>query len=212
MQSEIWGFKNNVQPEQSFYEGDLLLFASGYTGKNIRLPVDQWLLHSITRVATAVITSRLSKPETTPHWPDETAANRVLYPQRFRFEKLRQKDGQFALGDINLFPRELSLALRKAAIGGKAQVIEVPTIPEWLIDGVAPPPSPATTQTRTTKTASSTVNRRHAAGNRKLYRVSRIRIPEPRPACLLCLLTFQAVRDSCRQFRHRKVATHPAIR
>lgn len=142
MQSEIWGFKNNVQPEQSFYEGDLLLFASGYTGKNIRLPVDQWLLHSITRVATAVITSRLSKPETTPHWPDETAANRVLYPQRFRFEKLRQKDGQFALGDINLFPRELSLALRKAAIGGKAQVIEVPTIPEWLIDGVAPPPAP----------------------------------------------------------------------
>jgi 5-methylcytosine-specific restriction enzyme B len=136
----MWGFKNNARPEQSFSEGDLLLFASGYTGKNIRLPVDQWLLHSITLVATAVIKSQLSKPETTPHWPDETAANRIIYPRRFRFENLRQRDGQFALDDTNRFPRELSLALRKAAIGGKAQAIEVPTIPEWLTDGVTQTP------------------------------------------------------------------------
>ena len=149
MQSGVWGFKNNAQPEQSFSEGDLLLFASGYTGKNIRLPEDKWLPHSITLVATAVIKSQLSKSETTPHWPDETAANRILYPRRFTFANLRRKDGQFALDDTNLFPREVSLALRKAAIGGKAQVIEVSTIPEWLTDGAAlspvtaPPKPPA---------------------------------------------------------------------
>jgi energy-coupling factor transporter ATP-binding protein EcfA2 len=143
MQSGVWGFKNNAQPEQPISEGDLLFFASGYTGKNIRLPEDKWLPHSITLVATAVVTSQLSKIETSPHWPDETAANRILYPRRFTFENLTRNDGRFALDDAKLFPRELSLALRKAAIGGKAQVVEIPTLPEWLTDGAPPPKVPA---------------------------------------------------------------------
>lgn len=56
-QSGVWGFKNKGQPTETFGPGDIVLFTSGYTGKNIRLPEEQWLQHSMTMAATAEIVS-----------------------------------------------------------------------------------------------------------------------------------------------------------
>ncbi|MBM3861689.1 MAG: hypothetical protein FJ395_18860 [Verrucomicrobia bacterium] len=140
-QSGVWGFKNKKQPEDDFAQGDSLFFASGYTGNNIRWPEEQWLPHHITLAATAEITSPL-KRENAPHWPDEVAENKVHYPQRFTFTNLQRKDGRFALNDGNTFPLELSLAIRKAAIGGKAQVVEIPPLPAWLTNSTVSSPLP----------------------------------------------------------------------
>ena len=140
VQTGVWGFRNNAQPEQAFSQGDILFFAAGYIG-NIRLPESEWLKHSITLVATAQIASPL-KSETTLQWPDETAANKLLYPKRFTFENLQRHEGQYPLHDANFFPRELTLAIRKAAIGGKAQLLEIPALPAWLTSSNAPTPTP----------------------------------------------------------------------
>lgn len=139
-QSGVWGFKNKKQPDDEFAPGDSIFFASGYTGNNIRWPEEQWLPHHVTLAASAQITSPLKRENNTPHWPDEVADNKVHYPQRFTFTNLQRKDGRFALNDGNTFPLELSLAIRKAAIGGKAQVVEIPALPAWLIDSNAPSP------------------------------------------------------------------------
>jgi hypothetical protein len=215
MQSGVWGFKNNAQPEQAFSEGDLLFFASGYTGKNIRLPEDKWLPHSITLVATVVVTSQLSKIETSPHWPDETAANRILYPRRFTFANLRRQDGKFALDDTKLFPRELSLALRKAAIGGKAQVVEVPTLPEWLTDGTPTPKVPAQ-PTSPVRSAPTKPTPQRSIGDTLLeiesYVASRGFVFPNRISCLLRFITFQAIRNPCGKLGHWKIAARQAVR
>jgi hypothetical protein len=80
-QSGVWGFKNNGQPTETFGPGDVVFFTSGYTGKNIRLPEEQWLQHSMTMVATAEIVSPLNLKDT-PHWPDEVASNEAIYRRR----------------------------------------------------------------------------------------------------------------------------------
>lgn len=138
-QSGVWGFKNKGQPTEAFGPGDVVFFTSGYTGKNIRLPEEQWVQHSMTMAATAEIVSPLTL-EDTPHWPDEVASNEVIYRRRFTFTNLRRRDGQFPLNDRNIFPSELSLAIRKAAIGGKAQVVEGSQLPSWLTTNTTPPP------------------------------------------------------------------------
>lgn len=141
-QTEVWGFKANMQPEHEFGAGAVLLFASGYTGNNIRLPEDQWLPHCVTTIATAQITTAIST-ESSLHWPDEKAASQPLYPKRFKFTNLQRKDGRFPLSDEVFFPREISLAIRKAAIGGKGQIVEVKELPEWLTNAKsAAKPSP----------------------------------------------------------------------
>lgn len=140
VQTGVWGFTNNAKPDQPFYKGDILFFASGYAG-NIRLPEDEWLTHSINLVATAAIESPLA-PEKPLHWPDELTQNKLLYPNRFQFSNLQKKNGPFALGDVNLFPRDLILSLRRAAIGNKAQVVEIPALPPWLTSGADSPPTP----------------------------------------------------------------------
>lgn len=141
-QTGVWGFRPNRQPEEEFSPGDTIFFAAGYTGKNIRLPEEKWLPHHITLAATAEITSPLKGGHNTPHWPDEVAENKVHYPQRFTFTNLQRKDGRFALNDGNTFPLEISLAIRKAAIGGKAQVVEIPSLPPWLTHANSPSPRP----------------------------------------------------------------------
>jgi len=141
IQSGVWGFKNKGQPTETFGLGDIIFFASGYTGSNIRIPEKEWLTHSITLAATAEIVSPL-RLEETPHWPDEIANNEAVYRRRFNFRNLQRKQGRFALRDVNFFPLDLGLAIRKAAIGGKAQVIDIPELPAWLTDNTMPPPSP----------------------------------------------------------------------
>ena len=149
-QTGVWGFKPNMQAEGTFGPGDILLFASGYTG-NIRLPEEQWLPHHVTMVATAQIETPLSSSnETTFHWPDEISANKVLYPKRFKFSDLKRQDGRFPLNDPAFFPREISLAIRKTGIGGKGQIVEINALPAWLknagpIPQAQTPPPPTTT-------------------------------------------------------------------
>jgi hypothetical protein len=139
-QTGVWGFKPNMQPVDAFGVGDVLLFVSGFEG-NIRLPEEKWLQHDVTMVATAEIESPIAT-ETTVHWPDERAANKVLYPKRFKFSKLRRQDGQYPLSDARYFPRDLSLAVRAAALGRRGHVLQIDALPQWLNDPSASPPAP----------------------------------------------------------------------
>ena len=151
----VWGFKPKRLPEGgSFGPGDSLLFVAGYTG-NIRQPVDSWLQTTVTMIATAQISSPLVTEETL-HWPDEIAVHQVLYPKRFRFENLKRKDGVFQLDNEMQFPRDLSLAIRKAGINMRAQVVEIESLPVWMMSSDTPPANPVhrppPTQTSSTQT------------------------------------------------------------
>lgn len=132
-QTGVWGFKPNMQPVGAFGVGDVLLFVSGFEG-NIRLPEEKWLQHDVTMVATAQIESPIESENTVHHWPDEKAANKVLYPKRFKFSHLRRQDGQYRLSDSRYFPRELSLAVRTAALGRRGYVLQLDALPQWLSD------------------------------------------------------------------------------
>jgi energy-coupling factor transporter ATP-binding protein EcfA2 len=135
-QTGVWGFMPNMQPDTDFGAGDVLLFASGYKG-NIRFPVEK-CVGNLTMVATAEITTPLYT-ERTPHWPNEIAESNVLYPKRFKFTNLRTKNGLFPLSDARFFPQEVKLAIRRTAIGGKGQVVEIGSLPDWLTNHEAMP-------------------------------------------------------------------------
>lgn len=107
-------------------------------------------------VATARITTPI-EPDATLHWPDEVKENRVKYPKRFKFENLKRKDGVFPLDNEELFPRGLSLVIRKAGINMRAQVVDIESLPAWMTSSEAPPTNPVTRaapiQTPTVQTA-----------------------------------------------------------
>ena len=152
----VWGFKSTKLPEGgSFGPDDSLLFVAGYTG-NIRQQEEPWLHSTVAMVATARITTPI-EPDATLHWPDEVMENRVKYPKRFKFENLKRKDGVFPLDNEELFPRGLSLAIRKAGINMRAQVVDIESLPAWMRSSEAPPTNPVTRaapiQTPTVQTA-----------------------------------------------------------
>ena len=82
----VWGFPNTPADLASLRVGDLVVFASGYTGGSPRVPPEEWTNHSVRRVVLGRVT-RSAYVDSSPVWPDEGTEGRT-YPHRFTFDEL----------------------------------------------------------------------------------------------------------------------------
>jgi hypothetical protein len=94
----IWGFPTSPTDLTSLRVGDLVVFASGYTGGSPRVPPEEWTRHSVRRVVLGRVT-RSAYVDSSPVWPDEGTDGRT-YPHRFTFDELATHE------DIQLGPGE----------------------------------------------------------------------------------------------------------
>jgi MoxR-like ATPase len=82
----VWGFPASPADLENVRVGDLVVFASGYTGGSPRVPPEEWTNHTVRRV----VVGRVTRPvyvDSSPVWPDE-ATNGRTYPHRFTFDEL----------------------------------------------------------------------------------------------------------------------------
>lgn len=96
LEQGVWGFPASPADLANVRVGDLVLFASGYTGGSPRVSPEEWRNHSVRRVVLGRIT-RPAYVDASPVWPDEGTDGRT-YPHRFTFEELE------AYEDIPLSP------------------------------------------------------------------------------------------------------------
>lgn len=82
----VWGFPTAPADLSSLRVGDLVVFASGYTGGSPRVPPEEWTNHSVRRIVLGRVT-RSAYVDSSPVWPDEGTDGRT-YPHRFTFDEL----------------------------------------------------------------------------------------------------------------------------
>jgi hypothetical protein len=86
----VWGFPTPPPDLSSLRVGDLVAFASGYTGGSPRVPPDEWTNRSVRRIVLGRVT-RAAYVDSSPVWPDEGTDGRT-YPHRFTFDELDTYD------------------------------------------------------------------------------------------------------------------------
>ena len=135
-----WGWKRAPGDAEHVRVGDLILFASGFTGGNVRVDGPDWQQHRIRQL----VVGRIDKPAfrtDEPIMPDELAGD-AQYPWKLRFTILgNEHDVSLREGDdLN---RETIEALRLSAInqgrGGMAPVIGSPRLMAYLHQEDEPP-------------------------------------------------------------------------
>jgi len=82
----VWGFPASPADLPNLRVGDLVVFASGYTGGSPRVPPEEWTNHNVQRVVVGRVT-RPAYVDSSPVWPDE-AENGRTYAHRFTFDEL----------------------------------------------------------------------------------------------------------------------------
>jgi hypothetical protein len=82
----VWGFPASPADLAKLRVGDLVVFASGYTGGSPRVPPEDWTHHNVQRVVVGRVT-RPAYVDSSPVWPDEAEDGRT-YPHRFTFDEL----------------------------------------------------------------------------------------------------------------------------
>ena len=82
----VWGFPTSPSDLSRLRVGDLVVFASGYTGGSPRVPADEWANHSVRSIVLGRVT-RGAYVDSSPVWPDEGQDGRT-YPHRFTFDRL----------------------------------------------------------------------------------------------------------------------------
>jgi hypothetical protein len=86
LQQGVWGFPTAPADLSSLRVGDLVAFASGYTGGSPRVSPEEWARHSVRNVVIGRVT-RAAYVDSSPVWPDEGTDGRA-YPHRFTFDEL----------------------------------------------------------------------------------------------------------------------------
>ncbi len=66
----VWGFPAGPADLAKVRVGDLVVFASGYTGGSPRVPPEVWTNHNVQRVVVGRVT-RPAYVDSSPVWPDE---------------------------------------------------------------------------------------------------------------------------------------------
>ncbi len=98
LEQGVWGFPTAPADLASLRVGDLVVFASGYTGGSPRVPPEEWTNHSVRRVVLGRVT-RSAYVDSSPVWPDEGTDGRT-YPHRFTFDELATyEDVPLGLGE-----------------------------------------------------------------------------------------------------------------
>jgi hypothetical protein len=82
----VWGFPASPADLANVRVGDLVVFASGYTGGSPSVAPEEWTTHNVQRVVVGRVT-RPAYVDSSPVWPDE-AENGRTYPHRFTFDEL----------------------------------------------------------------------------------------------------------------------------
>jgi 5-methylcytosine-specific restriction enzyme B len=82
----VWGFPASPTDLPSVRVGDLVVFASGYTGGSPRVSPEEWTNHGLRRIVLGRVT-RPAYADASPVWPDEGTDGRA-YPHRFTFDEL----------------------------------------------------------------------------------------------------------------------------
>ncbi len=82
----VWGFPASPADLPAVRVGDLVVFASGYTGGSPRVAPDAWTNHRVRSIVLGRVT-RGAFVDASPVWPDE-GRNGRSYPHRFTFDRL----------------------------------------------------------------------------------------------------------------------------
>ena len=131
----VWGFPASPPDLASVRIGDLVVFASGYTGGSPRVPPEEWTNHTVRRI----IVGRVSRPayvDSSPVWPDEGRNGRT-YPHRFTFDEVGAYD-DVPLGAGQALSQVAAEKLRMSAINrghGYLAPIDGSPLLESALDG-----------------------------------------------------------------------------
>lgn len=109
----VWGFPASPADLANVRVGDLVVFASGYTGGSPRVSPEEWTNHNVR----SVVVGRITRPayvDSSPVWPDEAADGRT-YPHRFTFDELAAYE-EVALGGGKALSEVATEKLRMSAI------------------------------------------------------------------------------------------------
>lgn len=109
----VWGFSTSPADLPDLRVGDLVVFASGYSGGSPRVAPGQWTGHHVSRVVLGRVT-RAAYVDGSPVWPDERAEGRT-YTHRFTFEELETIE-DVSLGGGEQLSDVAAEALRMSAI------------------------------------------------------------------------------------------------
>ena len=82
----VWGFPDRPNDLPALRVGDIVAFASGYTGGSPRVPPREWTAHRVRRLVLGRVT-RAAYVDASPVWPDEQVGGRS-YEHRFAFDEL----------------------------------------------------------------------------------------------------------------------------
>jgi MrcB-like, N-terminal domain len=113
LSSGVWGFLTSPADLPSLRVGDLVVFASGYSGGSPRVAPEEWTGHGVRRVVLGRVT-RSAYVDRTPVWPDEQADGRA-YSHRFSFDELETIE-DVSLGGGQELSDAAAEALRMSAI------------------------------------------------------------------------------------------------
>ena len=113
LSSGVWGFLTSPADLPSLRVGDLVVFASGYSGGSPRVAPEEWTGHGVRRVVLGRVT-RSAYVDRTPVWPDEQADGRA-YSHRFSFDELETIE-DVSLGGGQQLSGAAAEALRMSAI------------------------------------------------------------------------------------------------
>jgi hypothetical protein len=109
----VWGFPASPTDLANVRVGDLVVFASGYTGGSPRVPPEEWTNHNVRRVVIGRVT-RPAYVDSSPVWPDEGTNGRT-YPHRFTFDELATHE-DVSLSEGAAFSEVTAEKLRMSAI------------------------------------------------------------------------------------------------
>lgn len=109
----VWGFLTSPTDLPSLRVGDLVVFASGYSGGSPRVAPEEWTGNGVRRVVLGRVT-RSAYVDQTPVWPDEQADGRA-YSHRFSFDELETVE-DVSLGGGEQLSDVAAEALRMSAI------------------------------------------------------------------------------------------------
>jgi hypothetical protein len=113
LQQSVWGFPTAPADLSSLRVGDLVAFASGYTGGSPRVSPEEWARHSVRNVVIGRVT-RSAYVDSSPVWPDEGTDGRA-YPHRFTFDELGTYE-DVSLGLVEQLSNVAAEKLRMSAI------------------------------------------------------------------------------------------------
>lgn len=113
LSSGVWGFLASPADLPSLRVGDLVVFASGYSGGSPRVTPEEWTGHGVRRVVLGRAT-RSAYVDRTPIWPDERTDGRA-YSHRFSFDELETIE-DVSLGGGEQLSNAAAEALRMSAV------------------------------------------------------------------------------------------------